>query len=317
MMRVRPLGSGDDDAWDRFCADACNATFLHTRRFLSYHGDRFVDRSLVVEDDRGWLAVLPAAQDPADPAVVVSHPGITYGGFVHQGTLRGERAVEALALAARHYTGLGLRTLRYKALPHIYQRAPAQDDLYALFRAGARRWRCDLSCCIDLAHRLLVSERRRRGVSKAMRAGVRLADGIVYAAALWPVLEDNLMRRHGVRPVHTLQELETLADRFREQIRFHVALVDDQVIAGVVLFACGTVVHAQYIAASEQGHALSALDAVFEAAIADAAQQSARWFDFGISTEDHGWRLNEGLYRFKSEFGGGGVVHEFYEIDLA
>ena len=39
-------------------------------------------------------------------------------------------------------------------------------------------------------------------------------------------------------------------------------------------------------------------------------------FDFGISTEAEGMILNEGLYRFKSEFGGGGVVHEFYEMRL-
>jgi hypothetical protein len=36
----------------------------------------------------------------------------------------------------------------------------------------------------------------------------------------------------------------------------------------------------------------------------------------GISTEQQGTVLNDGLYRFKSEFGGGGVVHEFFEIDL-
>ena len=38
--------------------------------------------------------------------------------------------------------------------------------------------------------------------------------------------------------------------------------------------------------------------------------------DFGISTEDGGAVLNEGLVCFKEEFGGGGVVHEVFTLDL-
>jgi lipid II:glycine glycyltransferase (peptidoglycan interpeptide bridge formation enzyme) len=55
---------------------------------------------------------------------------------------------------------------------------------------------------------------------------------------------------------------------------------------------------------------------VFEYAILGAADTGVRFFDFGISNENSGKVLNEGLYGFKSEFGCGGVVHEFYEIDL-
>jgi lipid II:glycine glycyltransferase (peptidoglycan interpeptide bridge formation enzyme) len=61
---------------------------------------------------------------------------------------------------------------------------------------------------------------------------------------------------------------------------------------------------------------MSALDAVIEHCIEQAMRDAKRWFDFGISTESQGLVLNEGLYRFKSEFGGGGTVHEFFEIDL-
>jgi lipid II:glycine glycyltransferase (peptidoglycan interpeptide bridge formation enzyme) len=46
------------------------------------------------------------------------------------------------------------------------------------------------------------------------------------------------------------------------------------------------------------------------------ADLGARYFDFGISNEQEGRILNEGLYRFKVSFGAGGVVHEFYEVEL-
>ena len=41
-----------------------------------------------------------------------------------------------------------------------------------------------------------------------------------------------------------------------------------------------------------------------------------RYFDFGISNEDHGRYLNEGLVRQKSRLGGRGIVYNTFEICL-
>jgi hypothetical protein len=314
-MQAHFFDAAEAAPWDGFCAGAHNATFLHTRRFLSYHGERFVDRSIVVEDNGRIVGLLPGALHPQDDTVFVSHPGASYGGMVHQGALRGAPMIEALQTAARLARRTGARKLHYKALPHIYHRSPAQDDLYALQRLGARRYRCDLSATIDLQSPLPRSERRRRALKKAEKAGLALARGSEFAGALWTVLEGNLARKHGVGPTHTVTEIRMLADRFPDQIDFVVARLQDEVVAGVVLFRCGPTVHAQYIAANDIGHEHNALDAVFASCI-DRAASSARYFDFGISTEAQGTVLNEGLFRFKSEFGGAGVVHEFYELDL-
>ena len=315
-LQAHTYASDDEAGWQQLCHASHCASFLHLRSFLSYHGDRFVDRSLVLREGDRWLGVLPAAEHPTLAGTVESHPGITYGGWIHDGTLRGERAIEAMRAAVAHYAKLGYRRLRYKPLPHIYQRAPAQDDLYALFRLGAQRVRCDLSACIDLAHPLPASERRRRGAAKARKAGLDYASGAHHAPALWAVLADNLQRRHASRPVHDLAQIQLLAARFPEQIVFNVALQGNAVIAGTVSFLIGATVHLQYIAASEAGHAASALDGLMETLIAQARDAGARYFDFGTSNEDQGRVLNDGLYRFKCEFGAGGVAYETYEFDL-
>ena len=315
-MRVRPFRPDEAARWDEFCAAAYGATFLHTRRYLSYHGERFTDRSLVIEDTSRWLGVLPAAQDPADAAMVVSHPGLTYGGLLHGGALRGEAMVQALQLVCDALRAQGHTRLYYKPVPHIYALAPAQDDLWALYRRDGRRVRCDLSNCIDLAHRLPPSERRRRALKKARESGLAIEQGVGWLAPLWPVVEDNLARAHGLKPVHRLAEIETLADRFPQQVRCLVAVHEKQVVAGLVLYLTSRVVHAQYIASGETGQALHAPDLLFERAIDDARTMSARYFDFGISTVEQGRVLNEGLHRFKAEFGAGNVVHEHYEVAL-
>jgi hypothetical protein len=316
MMQARFFDVDEAGSWDAFCRGAHGATFLHSRAFLSYHGARFIDRSVVIERHGEWLGVIPAAGHPADPSTVVSHPGASYGGIVHQGRLRGAHMLHALDAACALWACAGYDRLQYKAVPHIYQAAPAQEDLYALFRAGAVRYRADLSSCIDLRHRLPVSERRKRGKRKAQRACVQVVRGREHLAALWPVLADNLMRNHGVAPVHTLDEISLLVDRFPEHIHIMTALVNGVVEAGIVLFLGQTVAHAQYIASSELGYSVNALDLLFDEAIGHGAQSGRRYFDFGISTEDQGLILNDGLAQFKNEFGAGGVVHEFYELNL-
>ena len=316
LLQARAYTAADEAGWERLRRASHCASFLHERAFLSYHGDRLIDRSIVLREGDRWLGVLPAAEHPTLPGTVESHPGITYGGFVHDGALRGERAIAALRAAAAHYAGLGYRRLRYKPLPHIYQAAPAQDDLYALFRLGAQRVRCDLSACIDLAHPLPASERRRRGAAKARKAGLAYENDTKHAPALWAVLEANLQRKHGSRPVHALAEIQLLAERFPEHIGVSVALQRGEVVAGTVCFRAGPALHLQYIAASEAGHAVSALDGLIEGLIGAARDAGARWFDFGTSNEDQGRVLNEGLYRFKCEFGAGGVAYETYELDL-
>lgn len=314
---VAPFDATDADAWDALIDKSVNGTFLHTRRFLGYHGNRFTDRSLVVRDARGRLVgVLPAALDPGEPTRVVSHPGITYGGLVHDGSLRGQHVIDALTHVTAVWRGLGATALRYKAVPHIYHRVPAQDDVYALFRLGAVLSRSDLSACLDLRGPLPRNRNRRRNLDKAAELGLRVINGPEHLDRFWPILTANLMARFGVQPVHTLDEMQTLAALFPQNVRCQLVTLDGEDVGGVVLFQAGPVVHPQYSAASERGREVFALDAGFQAGIDEARADGASYYDFGISTEEQGRRLNASLYQFKLGFGSGGVTYDFYDLEL-
>lgn len=262
------------------------------------------------------ISVFPAALDPEDQEVIVSHPGITYGGLLHGRGMYGEDALIALRDICAYYGDRGFTRLKYKAVPHIYHQIPVDDDLYALFRLGACRYRCDLSATIDLRADFQVSERRVRGLKKALKHGLEIVEGKDHIEGIWRVLTENLARKHGVRPVHSLDEMRKLKELFPNNIRLVAGIHAGQVLAGLVLFITTTTVHAQYIASSEAGQSIGALDATFRFAIDQAREQGFRYFDFGNSTEQGGATLNSGLYQFKREFGAGGTVHEFYEIAL-
>jgi hypothetical protein len=317
-VNAEPYEPGAAAEWDELVAAAPMGTLLHSRRYLGYHGDRFEDASLLLREDSGrLLGVLPAAIDPADRGTVASHPGVTYGGIVHEGRLGGPAMIEALGLVAQHYAERGFRRLRYAPVPSIYHERPSADDLYALFRAGAERVRCDLACAVDLRDGPHLSSRRRRGLAKARRAGVEIAEGGDLVDELWPVVIENLARRWGAEPTHSAAEMRLLADLFPDEISAVVARLDGRAVAGVVLFDSARVSHSQYIASVTAGQDVSALDAVFDHCLTRASERGARYFDFGTSNREAGRVLNDGLYAFKSEFGGGGAAYEFYELELS
>lgn len=303
--------------WDDLVAQACSGTFMHTRRFISYHGDRFSDRSLILENRRGsMVGVFPAAEDPTDPEIIISHPGLSYGGLVNDGSLRGASMICALETIASHYKSLGYKRLRYKVVPHIYHRMPTEDDKYALFRLGARCYRADLSATVDVTSRGRVTQRRLRSRKRALSKGVSIEESWDEIADFWSILEQNLSRRHGVFPVHSLAEIQLLHDMFPDAILLITAKIGQDLVGGTVLFSTERVLHMQYTATTALGRAAFATDPLMEKGIDIAIKRGCRYFDFGICTVDYGRSLNQDLYHFKVSFGGGGVVCDHYELNL-
>lgn len=305
------------EEWDNFLATSFNGTFLHSRRYLSYHGSRLKDASLLILDDKNNLVgILPAAADPDDPTIVISHPGITYGGLIHATRLRGARLLNSFESILETYSGLGFKNFIYKSIPRVYQLVPSEDDLYALFRLGAERTRCDLSTAINFNQREVPSDRRKRAFKKAIKSGIMIRTKYDNLKAFWEVLSENLSQRHGVAPVHTFEEMWELGCRFPKNITLVTGFFGDQLVAGTIVFRTKQTDHTQYLASSELGKTTGALDLLVESCIERAINDGKRFFSFGISSESSGKVLNEGLNDFKVEFGGGGIVHEFYRIQL-
>jgi len=305
---IEPFTDDRAGEWDDAVARSVNGTFLHSRRYLGYHGHRFRDLSVFAGG-----AVLPAAEDPHDPSRVVSHPGITYGGLVHDGGLRGEAMLDTLRAVAAHYRERGYAVLRYKAVPAIYHREPAQDDLYALTRLGARLYRRDLSATVEMAAGTQPRNDRRRNPRVAARRGATLSADPAHLDAFWQVLAGSLAARHAAQPVHTVEEMRELMSRFPDAITLGTVLLAGEVVAGLVHYATPRVLHCQYSAASPAGAKAYALDLAFSHAIETCVQP---YYDFGISTESEGTVLNASLYDFKTSFGARGTVCDFYELPL-
>jgi hypothetical protein len=307
--------------WDALVAAAPMGTFLHTRRFLSYHGARFRDCSLLFNDASGHLVgALPAAADPADARCAVSHPGATYGGLLYGARNAADHAAQLLQATVSALRAQGFARLRYKTVPAHLQRDATQADAYALWRAGARLVARELWNVIDLSRERDAGASRRQEVRHARERGVTVGEDNSSGAyaEFMAMLGERLEEKHAVKPVHTLDELLLLRERFPECISLWLARdAQSAPLAGAWIFDIGThASHGQYGATNAGGRRDFALSLLLDQVMESAAQRGRRWFSFGASTHDGGRSLNSGLYNFKASFGPGCVVHDVYELDL-
>lgn len=299
--------------WEDFVDAAKNGVFLFKRDYMEYHADRFPDRSLLFFDkDIRLIALLPATAN--DGEVLSSHAGLTFGGVVSGDSMKVGLMLEIFDALVAYARDAGFKRLIYKAIPHIYHRVPAEEDLYALFRNHARLFRRDVSSTIEMSERLPFSAGRKWSIKQALKNSIEVRRSFDFETFI-EIEEHVLESRHGTRPVHTASELRLLATRFPDQIKLFAASRGDEMLAGVVIYESAQVAHAQYIGATDAGKAVGATDAVINHLIND-YYLDKKYFDFGISTEDAGQRLNAGLAENKHGFGGRAVVYDFYEIDL-
>jgi hypothetical protein len=300
-------------AWDKFVRCAKNGTFLICRDYMDYHAGRFDDHSLMIERDGAPFALLPAN---ASGGVLQSHGGLTYGGLIVGDGMTTALMGEVFTAVAEHAANAGFSALFYKTVPAIYHRRPAEEDRYALFRAGAELVRRDVLSVLAPAAGMPRQQRRRRALGKAAKAGLTVVEDVDFSA-FWPVLEALLDTRHGTAPVHTLDEIERLHRHFPTHIRLFTARDGAGLIqAGAVIYENQRVAHVQYMTTSAEGRRSGALDLVL-AYLIDEVFATKPWFDFGISNEDDGRVLNNGLIGFKEGFGARAMVHDFYRLDLA
>jgi len=312
-MRIELYDGSQEKEWNDFVRKSKNGTFLFLRGYMDYHRDRFEDHSLLIWNDKADLIALLPANKRGD--TLISHEGLTYGGFVADETMRTPKMLELFEQTLAFLKEHSFTRLIYKTIPHIYHAIPAEEDRYALFLCNAAVLRRGALAVVSSASHPEFQERRSRAIRKAVAGGlvVRLSGDF---GAYWCILTDALMRTYGTLPVHNRQEIDLLHSSFPDNIKLFACFKADTILAGVVVYESNRVARAQYIATSEEGKASGALDLAFHYLLTEVYHRKP-FFDFGTSDEEDGRRLNRGLIDQKEGFGARAVMHDHYEIRLA
>lgn len=311
MLRAERYRAEQSQEWDELVKRSKNGTFLFERGYMDYHADRFPDRSLVFYDGATAIAALPLSERDGK---VASHGGLTYGGVICDADMTAALMLEVFAVMQQALAADGVTQLVYKPVPHIYHRLPAEEDLYALFRAGAKLVRRDLAAVLapKTPGPLATQRKRKLGKLRQSALDVRKSDDLgQYMAVLGELLE----QKYSATPVHTVAEIELLAARFPDNIKLYAAYDNSEMLAGVLMYETERVAKAQYIATSQRGRDEFALDAVFQQ-LFSTIYIDKPLIDLGTSMASAGRYLNDGVAAHKESWGARSVVYDWYELDV-
>lgn len=311
IFNIEKYNSSWAQEWDNFNATSKNGTFLFHRSFMEYHKDRFEDHSLLILNQKNELFALLPANIQGD--TLICHGGLTYGGFVSNSKMTTPYMLEIFQETINYLREKQIKNLVYKTIPKIYHSIGSEEDLYSLFRYDAQLIRRDVISVIDYKEEYLIQERRSRSKKKAEKLGLTIQEDS-NLSSFWEILTEILASRHKTKPVHSVEEICYLANLFPENIKLYTCNDQENILAGVVMFITKNTAHAQYIATSDDGLTKGALDLLFFKLIE--LYKHKRYFSFGISNENNGKFLNEGLIAQKEGFGARAICHDHYHISI-
>ena len=320
-LTLVPHTADKDAKWDAFVAASRNGTFFHTRRFLAYHPEgRFADASFWVMDGETPVAVLPAA---IKDSKLIAHPGASYGGVVLAANVGVKESGEILAAITEHAKAKKLAGMSFVRLtPQSIRQGFSDDQEYWMFQQGWTCTRFEMDGAIDasaLTEELLMGSltgKCRNMVRQAERAGISVKVTQDFAG-FWKILEATLTGRHGTKPTHTVEEIIKLKTLCPNDVRLFGAYKADVLVGGIVVVtinnaALYTLYMAQDYAHQKEHPMHMILVEVLKAAI----REKRRTLHLGVSTEDGGKVINEGLCFFKESFGCKPVRRESWELPL-
>lgn len=314
-MELRKYSTDLFEEWNELVEKSKNGTFLIDRNFMDYHSHRFNDCSLLFYHKNKPVACLPACYNNIDRNVY-SHQGLTYGGLIMDKMLSTSHVLDIFSSSIDYYRQtFNAENLIYKPIPHIYHKYPSEEDLYALYINKAKLHTRSISSTINLKDTISITESRKSGLRKAYREKLIFSESNDIDS-FWEILNESLNKYHSVSPVHTTSELYMLKERFSKKIKlFSVTDPQYNMLAGTLIFDCDKTIHTQYIASSDLGKSMGALDFLLYELITN-VYKDREYFDFGISTENGGLYLNNGLIFQKEGFGGRGISYDSWIINL-
>lgn len=318
-VSIHPYTDERQTDWDAFVGASRSGTVFHTRQFLSYHpAERFTDASVLFLDGEKIVGVLPAA---IKENVLVSHPGASYGGLVTGIETSVADTGAMLTLLLDHAKGMKLSGVSMLRLPPAsLQKTYAEDQQYWLYQKGFAMTRSEMDGAIDLRSLTeatildSLTGKCRNMVRQAERAEitVRLSNDF---ASFWPILEGVLTGRHGTKPTHTLAEIQKLHELLPNGFRLLGAYKGKTMVGGIVLVTIhDKALYTLYMAQEYELQKDHPMHLLLVEAMKLALREKKDVLHLGVSTEDGGKTVNEGLFFFKESFGCRPVRRETWEI---
>ena len=277
---------------------------------MEYHQDRFDDYSLMIYKNDKLVSLLPANKNGT---IVYSHQGLTYGGLLLGPKLKFHDTLKLMRALLEFLHSKNIKTIELKLIPSIYTVQPSDELSYLMFLTKAELVRRDALSVLNLKSLPKRSKDRMEGFKRGVKNQLVVKEVTDFNAFWTTILMVNLETKHAAVPVHTLNEITKLKHKFPSYIRQFNVYKDDVIVAGTTIFETANVAHSQYISGNSDKNILGSLD-FLHIHLIDNVFQHKNYFDFGISNENEGLNVNEGLQYWKEGFGARTITQDFYSV---
>ena len=308
---VRQYLSSDFEPWNAFVNRAKNATFLFDRNFMEHHEQKFSDFSLIIQSGDSWKAILPANRAGER---VHSHQFLSYGGLLFADGIKQIEVIEVLKKVLFFLENQGVKWLRLKVIPTIYCSKPADDLVYALWIAHGQLIGRNCLKVLDLKQNFRITKTRKEAIRCGAKNSLEIREETDFEGFWNQILTPNMQRRHGVQPVHSLDEIVFLQSKFPSNIRQFNVYHNNDLVAGTTIFVTKNVVHPQHISALENRSQLGSIDFLYHHLLTNVFAD-CHFFDFGSSNQAFDKTLDANLIFWKESFGTSSVVQDCYEVE--
>jgi hypothetical protein len=301
------------DDWNAFISTAKNATFLFNRNFMEYHSDRFKDFSLMIYDQEKLVAVLPANRVGA---TVFSHQGLTYGGLVLPPNSKLYNVIFIFKSILSFLNENAITTFNIKKIPSIYcDTFSDETDYLVSICKGITKMKHAVSV-INLDSNFKISKSRRECINRGKKLNLVIKEEENLELFWNDILIPNLMEKYNSKPVHSIEEILYLKEKFPKNIKHFNVFHNDKLVCGTTLFITNDVVKPQYISGNEDNNLLGSIDYLYDFLINEVSK-GKKFFDFGPSHENNGLNIVKNINFWKESFGAQTLVQNFYEIETS
>ncbi len=276
---------------------------------------------IVLKGTNTIVALVPACEiEDEGKKIFYSHMGSTFGGIIVNKNSYNIKHIEEIMKKLESYcieNKFNEIILKNSSALFCKDRMDLID--YFLFKNNYNYYD-ELSFYVDckkLPDDILTafSSGRRRDYRYSLKNGFEFKklESDTEVADFYNLLIGNL-KKFNKKPVHSLDEiLEFKNSRLTDIVDFYGAYHQDLMLAGTIVFKFNKqVFHTQYLASDQTKLSLFPMEFLNTNLIKIAKEQGYEYFSFGISTEEHGKVLNEGLAQFKEGFGSSYCINKTY-----
>lgn len=303
-----------------------NGEFINSLKYLSYHGNRFKEDSIVVRDkgSKTIKGVLLATVNKKDFSTLISHQGTTFAGPII-GLRDSYQTVAQVVKLMLAYYEKKYSHIRLRTTPAFYARQETGMLDYILMQNGYSYGMTALSNIIriekiDSEESLLknYTAKRRNEVRKVLKS-----DEFIFKKAdridsdIWEMMNSNLRERYSSETTHSYEEINGLQIKTPSRILpYEVRHASGEYAAFALVYKFKNVFHTQYLDMNYKYSVNYPNMLLIHHLILEARKEMFPVFSFGACTEKMGKYLNEGLLAYKSGYGGGNIILPEYSKDI-